>query len=56
VPRYSMVMFHPEIPYAEAERRGAVQQQILDILEARSGAGPLDFDRELARTLVEERL
>lgn len=29
IPRYSMVMFHPEIPYAEALRRGAVQQQLL---------------------------
>ena len=25
IPRYSMVMFHPEIPYGEALRRGAVQ-------------------------------
>ena len=29
IPRYAMVMFHPEIPYAEALRRGAVQEQIL---------------------------
>ena len=29
IPRYSMVMFHPEIPYAEAQRRGAAQAQIL---------------------------
>ena len=29
IPRYSMVMFHPEIPYAEALRRGAVQAQLL---------------------------
>jgi kynurenine 3-monooxygenase len=29
VPRYSMVMFHPEIPYAEAQRRGAIQARIL---------------------------
>ena len=29
IPRYSMVMFHPEIPYAEAQRRGALQAQIL---------------------------
>jgi kynurenine 3-monooxygenase len=32
VPRYSMVMFHHEIPYAEAQRRGALQAQILDEL------------------------
>ena len=29
VPRYSMVMFHPEIPYAEAQRRGRVQAELL---------------------------
>jgi hypothetical protein len=27
-------MFHPEIPYAEAQRRGRAQQRILDALEA----------------------
>ena len=30
IPRYSMVMFHSEIPYAEAERRGAIQAELLD--------------------------
>ena len=34
IPRYSMVMFHPEIPYAEALRRGAAQQRVLDALMA----------------------
>jgi kynurenine 3-monooxygenase len=34
VPRYSMVMFHPEIPYAEAQRRGALQARILRELTA----------------------
>ena len=34
VPRYSMVMFHPEIPYAEAQRRGRVQASILQRLTA----------------------
>ncbi|MGH8296120.1 MAG: FAD-dependent oxidoreductase, partial [Steroidobacteraceae bacterium] len=33
IPRYSMVMFHPEIPYAEALRRGAVQEGILAELD-----------------------
>ncbi|MGH8162279.1 MAG: FAD-dependent oxidoreductase [Gammaproteobacteria bacterium] len=28
VPRYSMVMFH-HLPYAEAERRGAIQRELL---------------------------
>ncbi len=32
VPRYSMVMFHDEIPYAEAQRRGALQQALLEEL------------------------
>jgi len=50
IPRYSMVMFHPEIPYAEALRRGAVQQRILDALEERCAGSPrldLDFAREM---------
>jgi kynurenine 3-monooxygenase len=34
IPRYAMVMFHPEISYSQALRRGTVQQQILDALEA----------------------
>ena len=34
IARYSMVMFHPEISYAEAQRRGALQQQVLDALLA----------------------
>ncbi|MDH3589408.1 MAG: FAD-dependent monooxygenase, partial [Gammaproteobacteria bacterium] len=31
VPRYSLVMFH-HVPYAEAQRRGIIQQQILEEL------------------------
>jgi len=53
IPRYSMVMFHPEIPYAEALRRGAVQAQLLDELDRGPGAEP---DAELAEKLVRERL
>jgi kynurenine 3-monooxygenase len=34
IARYSMVMFHPEISYAEAQRRGALQQQLLDAMLA----------------------
>jgi kynurenine 3-monooxygenase len=34
IPRYSMVTFHPEIPYAEARRRGAQQERVLDRLIA----------------------
>jgi kynurenine 3-monooxygenase len=32
IPRYSMVTFHPEIPYAEARERGAQQEGVLDRL------------------------
>ncbi len=42
IPRYAMVMFHPQIPYSQARRRGAAQQRILDQLDARrqqQGAG-----------------
>lgn len=34
IPRYSMVMFHPEISYAEAQRRGARQDVLLEELTA----------------------
>jgi len=37
IPRYSMVMFHPEIPYAEAQRRGAQQERVLDQLVQQFG-------------------
>jgi kynurenine 3-monooxygenase len=60
IPRYSMVMFHPEIPYAEALRRGGVQAQILAELDggdrgdgAQSSAAA---DSPLAAKLVSERL
>jgi kynurenine 3-monooxygenase len=32
IPRYSMVMFHAEIPYAAAKARGAIQSKLLDEL------------------------
>jgi len=49
IPRYSMVMFHAEIPYAEARRRGALQDGMLDaLLAARMGA-----DSELAARLMD---
>lgn len=52
VPRYSMVMFHPEIPYAEAQRRGAAQAELL--LRLTAGAHSLDdVDFELASHLLE---
>jgi kynurenine 3-monooxygenase len=55
VPRYSMVMFHPEIPYAEAQRRGALQAQILRELTV--GATTLaEVDSKRAAALIAERL
>jgi kynurenine 3-monooxygenase len=52
IPRYSMVMFHDEIPYSVAQERGRVQQGILDELTA-TPAAP---DMRLAARLVSERL
>ena len=50
IPRYSMVMFHPEIPYAEAQRRGALQESVLDALRS-AGAGA---DSTLAAQLLDD--
>jgi kynurenine 3-monooxygenase len=55
IPRYSMVMFHPEISYAEAQRRGALQTQILRELTDSTEA--LDrVDLTLAAKLINSRL
>ena len=55
IPRYSMVMFHPEISYLEALRRGQLQLAILEELDGRrEQSGGIDF--ELAQALVRERL
>ena len=54
IPRYSMVMFHT-IPYAEAKRRGAIQEGILDALT--STVASLDeVDLARADRLIAERL
>src|SRR5262249_26585714 len=53
-PRYSMVMFHT-IPYAEAKRRGAIQEEILEELTSRATSlDQVDFAR--ADRLIAERL
>lgn len=52
IPRYAMVMFHPQIPYAEALRRGEVQSQILLDLDRPDS----NTDFALAEKLVSERL
>jgi kynurenine 3-monooxygenase len=55
IPRYSMVMFHPEIPYAEAQRRGALQAEILrDLSESVESLAHVDFAR--AAALVDRSL
>ena len=54
IPRYSMVMFHT-LPYAEAQRRGAIQEGILDELTRRATKiDQVDFVR--ADRLIAERL
>ncbi len=53
IPRYSMVMFHPEITYAEALRRGSVQAQLLEELDPGAAGEP---DAALAEKLISERL
>jgi kynurenine 3-monooxygenase len=55
IPRYSMVMFHPEIPYAEAQRRGKVQAEILVELDSKRDATG-NTDEKLAERLVKEKL
>lgn len=55
VPRYSMVMFHDEIPYSVAYERGRIQSEILDSLTAHAQA-LADIDFGLASTLVHQRL
>jgi kynurenine 3-monooxygenase len=55
IPRYSMVMFHPEISYAEAQRRGALQAQILaELSSAADSLAAVDLAR--ATTLVNSLL
>jgi kynurenine 3-monooxygenase len=55
VPRYSLVMFRDDIPYAEAQRRGRIQDEILRSLTAGiDDAGAVDYDR--GARLVAERL
>jgi kynurenine 3-monooxygenase len=55
IPRYSMVMFHPEISYSEAQRRGALQSDILDrLLTGVEGLDAVDF--QLADRLIRAKL
>ena len=57
VPRYSMVMFHPEISYADALDRGARQDRILDQLTGQLTAShqdPSDIDLDRAAALLDD--
>jgi kynurenine 3-monooxygenase len=55
IPRYSMVMFHHEIPYSDAFERGRIQNRILQELTA-TAASIDDVDYERAEQLIVERL
>lgn len=55
IPRYSMVMFHDEIPYAVAQRRGAAQQQLLAELTA-NATTLADIDLDTAERRARETL
>ena len=45
IPRYSMVMFHAEIPYATAQQRGSIQSELLDELTRDADEiGQIDID------------
>ena len=55
IPRYSMVMFHPEIPYQLAERRGRIQAGLLAALTA-DASSLADVDLDAAQRVVEAQL
>jgi kynurenine 3-monooxygenase len=55
IPRYSMVMFHHEIPYLTAQERGRIQAQILAEL-TRKAESLADVDYARAERLVEASL
>jgi kynurenine 3-monooxygenase len=50
-----MVMFHADIPYAVAQRRGAIQQALLDEL-TRDAETLDDIDLDAAAVLARDRL
>ena len=55
VPRYSMVMFHHDIPYSTALSRGRIQSAILDQLTT-NATTLADVDYDLAATLILQQL
>jgi kynurenine 3-monooxygenase len=56
IPRYSMVMFHHEIPYLTAQQRGAVQAEILTGLTEGTVDALTQVDFERAEREVKTRL
>jgi kynurenine 3-monooxygenase len=56
IPRYSMVMFHHEIPYRAAQQRGATQAAILADLTAGTVASLAEVDFERAESAISARL
>jgi kynurenine 3-monooxygenase len=55
VPRYSMVMFHHDIPYAVAYARGAIQSWILDEL-TRTASSIAAVDYQAAESMIHREL
>jgi kynurenine 3-monooxygenase len=56
IPRYSMVMFHHEIPYQTALQRGTVQAELLAELTAGTATTLSDIDFERAEREIRARL
>jgi kynurenine 3-monooxygenase len=56
IPRYSMVMFHHEIPYETAQKRGFIQAGLLAELTAGAVSSVADVDFERARREIDARL
>ena len=56
IPRYSMVMFHHEIPYQTALQRGTVQAELLAELTAGEVSSLEDIDFERAQREIRVRL
>jgi kynurenine 3-monooxygenase len=56
IPRYSMVMFHHEIPYRIAQQRGALQAKILAELTAGQTASLTQVDFVRAEALINAQL
>ena len=56
IPRYSMVMFHHEIPYRAALDRGTIQAQLLADLTAGPVSGLEDIDFSRAEREIRARL